>query len=122
MTEGDVIEAAAAVTANSITMFTIFITFTFGFLASAYFVGGKLTRFQALAATGLYVVAGGFSAVIMVGWMQAFFAIMEVKPNALDTIPIIQRGYWVPVTTVMLSMGMLISLYFMWGVRHPKTE
>jgi hypothetical protein len=122
MTEGDVIEAAAAVTANSITMFTIFITFTFGFLASAYFVGGKLTRFQALAATGLYVVAAGFSAVIMVGWMQAFFAIMEVKPNALDTIPIIQRGYWVPVTTVMLSMGMLISLYFMWGVRHPKTE
>jgi hypothetical protein len=122
MTEGDVIEAAAAVTANSITMFTIFITFAFGFLASAYFVGGKLTRFQALAATGLYVVAGGFSAVIMVGWMQAFFAIMEVKPNALDTIPIIQRGYWVPVTTVMLSMGMLISLYFMWGVRHPKTE
>jgi hypothetical protein len=122
MTEGDVIEAAAAVTANSITMFTIFITFTFGFLASAYFVGGKLTRFQALAATGLYVVAAGFSAVIMVGWMQAFFAIMEVKPNALDTIPIIQRGYWVPVTTAMLSMGMLISLYFMWGVRHPKTE
>ena len=73
MTEGEVIEAAAAVTANSITMFTIFITFTFGFLASAYFVGGKLTRFQALAATGLYVVAAGFSAVILVGWMQAFF-------------------------------------------------
>ena len=122
MTEGEVIEAAAAVTANSITMFTIFITFTFGFLATSYIVGSKLARFQALTATGLYVLAAGYSTIIMVAWLQAFFAITEVKATALDTILLMQRGYWVLGTIVILSMGILISLYFMWGVRHTKTE
>jgi hypothetical protein len=122
MTEGDIIEAAAAAIANSMSGFTVFITFTFGFLATAYIVGGKLTRLQALTATGLYVVAAGYTTLTIVAWMQAFFAITEVKATALDTVPLIQRGYWVQSTIVLLSMGILISLYFMWSVRHRKTE
>ena len=122
MTEGDIIEAAAAAIANSMTGFTVFITFTFGFLATAYIVGDKLTRFQALTVTGLYVVAAGFAALIMVAWEQAFFAVTEGTTTALNTVPLIQRGYWVPGTIVLLSMGILISLYFMWGVRHPKAQ
>ena len=58
----------------------------------------------------------------MVAWLQAFFAITEVKPTALDTITLMQRGYWVPGTIFILSMGTLISLYYMWGVRHNKKE
>ena len=122
MNEGDMIEAAAAAIANSMAAFTVYITFTFGFLATAYMVGGKLARFQALTATGLYVLAAGYSTVIMVAWLQAFFAITEVKTTALNMIPLMQRGYWVPGTIVILSMGILVSLYFMWGVRHPKTN
>ena len=48
MTEADTIEVAAICAANSFTAFTIYISFTFGFLATAFFVGNKLTRFQAV--------------------------------------------------------------------------
>ena len=122
MNEGDMIEAAAAAIANSMAAFTVYITFTFGFLATSYIVGSKLERFQALTVTGLYVIAAGYSTIIMVAWLQAFFAITEVKASALDTILLMQRGYWVLGTIVIQSMGILVSLYFMWNVRLSKTE
>ena len=122
MNEGDMIEAAAAAIANSMAAFTVYITFTFGFLATSYIVGSKLERFQALTVTGLYVIAAGYSTIIMVAWLQAFFAITEAKATALDTILLMQRGYWVLGTIVIQSMGILVSLYFMWNVRLSKTE
>ena len=85
-------------------------------------MGIKLTRFQALTATGLYVIAAGYSTVIMVAWLQAFFAITEVKNTVLDGVQLMQRGYWVSGTVAILLMGILVSLYFMWGVRNPKKE
>ena len=85
-------------------------------------MGIKLTRFQALTATGLYLIAAGYSRVIMVAWLQAFFAITEVKNTVLDGVQLMQRGYWVSGTVAILLMGILVSLYFMWGVRNPKKE
>jgi hypothetical protein len=122
MNEADIIEAAAATIANSMSAFTVFVTFTFGFLATAYVVGAKLTRTQAATAMGLYVVAAVYSSIIMVAWLQAFFALTEAKATALNTILLMQRSYWVPGTIVVLSMGILLSLYFMWSIRHRKTE
>jgi hypothetical protein len=91
-------------------------------LVTAYFIGNKLTRFQVIAATGLYVVAAGFMALAMIAWAQALFAISEAKATALDTVFLIQRGYWIETLSILLGTGMIISLYFMWGVRHPKTK
>jgi hypothetical protein len=122
MNEGDAIEAAAAAASVCFTCFTIYISFTFGFLVTAFFVGNKLTRFQVIAAMGLYVVAAGFTALAMIAWAQALFVITEAKATALDTISLIHRGYWIETLSILLGTGMIISLYFMWDVRHPKTE
>jgi hypothetical protein len=122
MNEGDAIEAAAGAAAVSFTCFAIYISFTFGFLVTAYFVGNKLTRFQVISAMGLYVVGAGWMALATIAWGQALFAITEAKATALDTVSLIQRGYWIETMSILLVTGMMISLYFMWGVRHPKTE
>ena len=122
MTEGDAIEAAAAAAANSFTCFTIYITFTFGFFVTAYFVGSKLTRFQVLAAMGLYVVSAGFMALAMIAWCIALFAITDSTATVLDTVFLIQRGYWVEGLTILLGARMVLSLYFMWDIRHRKIE
>ena len=59
MNEVDTVELVATCAEMSFTAFGIYISFTFGFLATAFFVGSKLTRFQALVATGMYLVAAG---------------------------------------------------------------
>jgi hypothetical protein len=121
MNEGDAIEAVAAAATVCFTCFTIYISVTFGFLATAYFVGNKLTRFQVISAMGLYVVAAGWMALATIGWGQAVFAITEAKATALDTVALIHRGYWIETLSILLGIGMIISLCFMWGARHPKT-
>ena len=122
MNEGDAIQAATAAAAVCFTCFTIYISFTVGFLVTAYFVGNKLTRFQVIASMGLYVVAAGFMALARIAWAQALFAITDAKATALNTVFLIQRGYWVETSSIVLGAGMIVSLYFMWDVRRPKTE
>jgi hypothetical protein len=122
MTEVDALELAATFTANALSSFTIFISFTFGFLATAFFVGWKLTRFQALAVAGAYLVSAGAMASASVAWLQAFVALKNSNATFLDTIPLFSGEVWVSGTSFILILGMAISLYFMWDVRRPKTE
>ena len=49
MTEAGTLELAATLAETTHSAFTIYISFTFGFLVTAFLVGSKLTRFQALA-------------------------------------------------------------------------
>ena len=121
-TEVDTLGLAATFTENSFTSFTIFISFTFGFLATAFFVGRKLTRFQALATAGAYLVSAGSMAFASVAWLQAYAALKNSNATFLDTIPLFNGDVWAPAMSIILVLGMLISLYFMWDVRHPKTE
>ena len=122
MTEFDTIELVAISAANSFTAFTIFISFTFGFLVTAFFVGSKLTRFQALAATGMYLASAGSMALASVIWLQVLFAAKKSNTTLMDTIPLMNGDAWVSGMSVVFVLGVLISLYFMWDVRHPKTE
>jgi hypothetical protein len=122
MTEAESLELAATFTANASTNFTIFISFTFAFLATAYFVGKNLSRFQFFAASGMYAIAAGSAAISCVGWLQAFDAIMESKPTFLNSLPIFSGGVWVGGMSVLFVAGLLVSLYFMWDVRQARPE
>jgi len=122
MNEGDAIQAAIATAGVVFGCFTIYVSFTFAYLVTAYFVGIKLTRFQAIAASGLYVVAAGFMALVMIAWTEALFAITDRTSTALDAVGLIQRGYWIETFSILLGAGLLISLYFMWDVRRQGIE
>ena len=118
MNEGDAIEAAISAAGVVFSCFDIYISFTFGYLVTAYFVGDKLTRFQVIAATGLYLVAAGFMVIVMTAWTQSLFAITDSTKTALDAVLLLQRGHWVEALVFLCSTGMLMSLYFMWDVRR----
>ena len=122
MTESDTVELAAICAANSMTAFTIYISFTFGFLATAFFVGSRLTRFQVFAATGMYLVAAVSMGLTSLVWLQATFAAKDGNTTFLDTIPFMNGNVWVSGITIILVLGIFVSLSFMWAVRHPKTE
>jgi len=115
------LQSQADLMANDGTMMT---TLLFGYLIVAYFVGTHLTKVQSFIFSTLYVaafLASTFSAtntaLAAVG-LQARF--VEVSGNS-ETIPTLTPMFVLLGVALKLSM-FLASLYFMWSVRHPKTE
>lgn len=122
MTEAEILELMAAHGANAITAFTVYITFTFGFLATAYFVGSQLTRLQAIIVAGLYVIAAVAPSLTQIAYIQLTFTILESGPNLGHGITLLNGTFWVWSMSIIQSVGIVISLYFLCSVRHPKTE
>ena len=121
MTEAEAMDLVAAFNANASTNFTIFISFTFGFLATAFFVGAKLSRIQALVASVMYTVSAGSAALSCIGWLQAFDSMMKSQTTLLGAIPLFNSQFWVGGMAVLFVTGMSVSVYFMWSIRHPKS-
>jgi hypothetical protein len=108
--------------ANAMTAFTVFISFTFGFLATAYFVGSQLTQLQTIVASGLYVISAVAPSLTQIAYIQLTFAILESGPNLGQGFMLLNGTFWVWSMSIIQSIGIVISLYFMWSVRHPKAE
>ena len=120
MTEAEALALMAAWGGNSITAFTVYISFTFAFLVTAFFAGSKLTKFQALIASGLYVLASGICMLAEVTWLQGMFAISKANPTVVSDLTLWNGDFWVGYMATVLASGILISLYFMWRIRNTK--
>ncbi|MEH6586168.1 MAG: hypothetical protein V7720_06400 [Halioglobus sp.] len=118
---------------NSIfTMLAMYLSIVTGYLIVAYAAGAQLKRPQVFIASVTYL----FGAVMMVAGMVSWglvinqtyttnaywfefigatiFAAQSREEAAISPIDIFS---W-----LLLMMGTLAPLYFMWSVRHPKTE
>jgi hypothetical protein len=122
MTEAEILELVAVHGANAMTAFTVFISFTFGFLATAYFVGSQLTQLQTIVASGLYVISAVAPSLTQIAYIQLTFTILESGPNLGQGFTLLNGTFWVWSMSIIQSIGIVISLYFMWSVRHPKAE
>jgi hypothetical protein len=122
MTEAEAFEMALPSAANATNAFNQYITFTFGYITTAYFVGNKLSRFQVLAASGLYLVAAPFAfgnALTDIQWMaKAVEHTGDLSPEGIAA----NMNFWLMSSGSIMALGILVSLYFMWNVRHPRTE
>jgi hypothetical protein len=86
----------------------------------AYFIGAQLTRVQVGILTTLYLFwVVRLGAVLNLLWNSGQMTIGEVRKISPDLLPAIP-SVWGPYT--ILTLLTLASLYFMWSVRHPKTE
>ena len=122
MTEAEALEIIAIYTANSIESFSLYLSFTAAFLVTAYFVGAKLSLAQTFAVSGLYCIAAISASLSLVGGIQAWIAVKESTPTVIDQIPIYNPTLWLTMMPVILVPGIFVSLYFMWSIRHSKSE
>jgi hypothetical protein len=67
------------------------------------------------------VIAAGSVSLAMNAWLQALFRVLHSQPTVVDTIPLLVADIWVPGMSIVFALGILISIYFMWNVRHAKT-
>ena len=122
MTQAEAMELIAIWSGLASTDFTLYITATFAYIVAAYVVGSKLTRIQTLMISFLYI----WLAVIAVLAVDSDFTWMQVSIEQLEDKRLREITYtgefWRLPVTGFMSCGILVSIYFMWNVRHPKTK
>ncbi len=126
MTELEAVEAANAVYANAQTSFTIFFTVVSAYLAVALLVGKSLTRFQVGVVTTLFLVIAGTALAAFAAFMEVALHYTSIELQMRDSADRITRivarsSVW-SIATVADFCLVLVSLWFMWDVRHPKRQ
>jgi len=92
-------------------------TIVFAYLAAAYFVGAKLSRFQATLATVFFVLAGAISSFFaFVEYRRAVYFMQELGAN-YGVESIAPNSVLVPVIGVMLVLLIPACVYFLYQTR-----
>ena len=118
MSEAEVLEIANLHAQNAISCFAIYVSFTFAFLSAAYLAGAKLSSSQVVIAIGMYLVsvtAPGVSLIVHTESLQR----LVVQSELLDSIRLWNIP-WSSYLAVVMSLGVIASLYFIWDVRRTK--
>ena len=122
MTEAEIIEVVAILGSNTFSIFAVYLSITFAYLAASYFVGGTLNKFQVYAMSALYIASAGLSAIACVGTTEAWTELIATQPTMLNTLGIYSIRFWDGYMAILLAAGMFISLYFMYEIRKRKRQ
>ena len=95
MSESETLELISLYYGNAIDAFTIYISFTFAYLTVAYFVGSQLTRFQVIAASGLYMISATSAALGAIMPMLAWSEFVRSRETALSKFDLWNGELWV---------------------------
>ena len=122
MTESELVEAWGLFLGNSQTGLGLYLSILSGYLIIAYLVGAKLTRLQVWIVTTLFIWSSASVSLWFAAWWGRAleFALEAKKLNPERQVDNSPEALLV--FTLMLWGGIVASLFFMWSVRHPKTE
>ena len=118
MSEAEAFELAMLAEANAITSFTIYITFTFGYLAAAFLAGKRLTKAQALIVSGLYVFSALSATLNFLSDLDYQAKAFSYAPSVLPEGTINDPLFWRFYMSLLFGSGIIASLYFMWSIRR----
>ena len=123
MTEVEATSTLVSIADLLATYLGLWVTTTFAYLTAAYFLGEKLTRFQSIAISGLYLTASLSFALAALGHTEAFI-LLEAREltvyRDIGTVKILPLYY--PGFALLFGCGTFISLYFMWDLRRKADD
>jgi hypothetical protein len=96
----------------------------FAYIIAAYFIGANLGRRQVGVLTTLYVLFQTWMIVIIIARGYLVLKTGEALQELLgpSEVPMV-LPMAITITSVAILVAVLFaSLYFMWSIRHPKTE
>jgi len=114
-------EAMAMWAQNAITSFSIYLTFTFAYLTSAYLAGAKLTAYQVFVISVLYTVGALISLASVISNLELYTVLLS-QDELLQSSITFSGEFWIYSITPLFLVGIGVSLSFMWYIRHPKTK
>ena len=93
-------------------------TIIFAYLATAYFVGGKLSRFQAALATVFFVsVASVFTAISLTEYRRTIYFLHELTEN-YGVSAMLPNDLILPLGAIIFTLLIPACVYFMYQVRR----
>ena len=119
-------EAYTNASGNALTATAILLTLVSGYMVIAYLVGDKLTSLQVWLVNTLYIFSGcSVLASNYLSVLDSSTARIEATHLAHELKPVMDGAS--PEAAALIVSGInalfiIISLLFMWQVRHPKTE
>jgi len=122
MTAYEYLDLANSGIANTTATLMIGFTMLSAYLVVAYVVGSKLKTFQVIALTGIYTISALFNTVAHWAGMREA---LELKRLAKELSPDLDIAYSAEAPYIALIIRLsifVISLWFMWDIRHPKSE
>ena len=126
MIDSDWIEMTQMAESTSIAAVGLLVTLISGYLVVAYLVGAKLSRVQVTTVNILFAI----SAMSVTGsvWQNTYDNLLA-RHHAYTYIPDMSGS--VPTVLIILTPSglaliwgciIIASLFFMWRIRHPKTQ
>jgi len=122
MTEAEALELIPLYLDIAVTSFSVYITITFAYFTLSYFIGAKLSTFQAVAVSGFYLVGAGSALVNTVSHIQAWGKIKETYTTTLDEFVFWNADFWLAYMPTLMIVGIFIGFYFMWNIRHQYVD
>ena len=121
MTEADALEVAGIFAGNALNAFSVYISFTTAYLVAAYYVGARLTSFQSLAVSGLYLVASTAYMLALVMNVGLFGDAMAASTIG-NAAPLASGLAWSVGMSILCTGRIIVFLIYIWQVRRPKTD
>lgn len=125
MNEAELFELVFIAGATAMTAFTFVVTFTFGYLTVAYFLGPRLTRMEVAIVTSVYLVASALMISIVmanVSAMRAFQEELAGSPVYRKIAFFMDARIYEAGTPVLYLLSVVTCLVFMWNTRRPKGQ
>ena len=123
MTESEAIEALTNIGEIAATYGGLWLSTTFAFLTVCYLVGKALTTFECLLISALYGTSAFIFAGATIGYINSWFLLKARESTILDEILLFGgMERYIGGASVMLFGGTLVSLYFMYNIRHRRTK
>ena len=120
MTEYELVDAIASYTGLLHSWLMAYFTVFTAYVVAAYAVGHQLTNFQSFVVTTCFLVLNLMVVVATMGTGMRFIELtQEISVINPERTYLVSPGLIVA-AGVVLSIGILVSLKFMWDVRHPK--
>lgn len=114
-------EAMAMWSANAITSFSIYLSFTFAYLTAAYLAGSKLTNYQVTVVSVLYAAGAVFSLLSVINNLELYTVLLNQSEELRSSLTF-SGEFWIYYITPLFMVGIGVSLSFMWYIRHPHEE
>jgi hypothetical protein len=119
MSELDAVEAVSALLANAMTSFTVYFSFTFAYLTVCYLAGARLSKFQAIAVSILYIVSASSTGMTVIGNQRAIEQIQISFPSiVIDRLLMFDMSFWHAYAGTLFIAIAALSLYFMYDCRR----
>jgi hypothetical protein len=122
MTEFEAFEALRIEAAFALSVGEQSITLLSGYLLIAFFIGSKLTFFQASFVNVVFSMMYLSSSLAIIGSMPVVYHLADRLNATGSEIPLNASGANPAISITITSLMYLGAMYFMWSVRHPKAE